>query len=143
MDFFYIPLSVGNQSKKHDAKKIDLTPDAYSRIQSLTLPKSFLDFFLLWFYNRSKIDLLRRFRMPVNLSIKNVPDHVAEEVRKRAAKHHRSLQGELISILEETVAQEKRMTPAGFLKELRALSLKTPSESLKIIRRDRDARSSR
>ena len=81
--------------------------------------------------------------MPVNLSIKNVPDHVAEEVRKRAAKHHRSLQGELISILEETVAQEKRMTPAGFLKEIRALSLKTPSESLKIIRRDRDARSNR
>jgi plasmid stability protein len=144
MDFFYIPLRVGNQSKKHDAKKIDLTPDAYSRIQSLTLtPKSFLDFFLLWFYNRSKIDLLRRFRMPVNLSIKNVPDHVAEEVRKRAAKHHRSLQGELISILEETIAQEKRMSPARLLKELRALSLKTPSESLKIIRRDRDARSGR
>ena len=81
--------------------------------------------------------------MPVNLSIKNVPDHVAEEVRKRAAKHHRSLQGELISILEETVAHEKRMTPAGFLKEIRDFSLKTPSESLKIVRRDRDARSNR
>jgi antitoxin FitA len=81
--------------------------------------------------------------MPVNLSIKKVPDHVAEGVRKRAARHHRSLQGELISILEETVAQEKRMTPSGFLKELQALSLKTPSESLRIIRRDRDARSSR
>jgi plasmid stability protein len=81
--------------------------------------------------------------MPVNLSIKNVPDHIAEEVRKRAAKHHRSLQGELISILEETVAQEKRMTPSGFLKEIRAFSLKTPSESLKIVRRDRDARSNR
>jgi plasmid stability protein len=88
------------------------------------------------------MDLLR-FRMPVNLSIKKVSDHLAEEVRKRAARHHRSLQGELISILEETVAQEKRMTPAGFLKGLRALGLKTPSESLKIIRRDRDARSSR
>ena len=49
--------------------------------------------------------------MPMNLSIKNVPDHLAEEVRKRAAKHHRSLQGELISILEEMVAQEKMMTP--------------------------------
>ena len=81
--------------------------------------------------------------MPINLSIKNVPDDLAEEVRKRAAKHHRSLQGELISILEETIAQEKRMSPARLLKELRALSLKTPSESLKIIRRDRDARSSR
>ena len=81
--------------------------------------------------------------MPVNLSIKNVPDRLAEEVRKRAAKHHRSLQGELISILEETVAQEKRMTPAGFLKEIRSFGLKTPSESLKVVRRDRDARSNR
>ncbi len=81
--------------------------------------------------------------MPRNLSIKNVPDPLAEEIRKRAAKHHRSLQGELISILEETVAREKKMTPAGLLEELRALRLKTPSESLKIIRRDRDARSSR
>jgi plasmid stability protein len=81
--------------------------------------------------------------MPVNLSIKNVPDHVAEKVRERAARHHRSLQGELISILEETVSREKRMTPPDFLKELRALSIKTPSEAMKIIRRDRDARSSR
>ena len=45
--------------------------------------------------------------MPVNLSTKNVPDHLVGEVRKWAARHHRSLQGELISILEEIVAQEK------------------------------------
>ena len=81
--------------------------------------------------------------MPVNISIKNVPDHVAEEVRKRAARHHRSLQGELLSILEETVAQETGLTPHAFLNELKALRLKTPSESLRLIRRDRNARSSR
>ncbi|MDI6755017.1 MAG: Arc family DNA-binding protein [Thermodesulfobacteriota bacterium] len=52
--------------------------------------------------------------MPVNLSIKNGPDQVAGEIRKRAAKHHRSLQGELISILEETITQEKMLTPMGF-----------------------------
>jgi Antitoxin FitA-like, ribbon-helix-helix len=75
-----------------------------------------LEFILQWFYNGFKMELLRRFRMPVNLSIKNVPDDVAEEVRKRAVKHHRSLQGELISILEETVAQERRMTPFAHFK---------------------------
>ena len=130
-----------NYYPKADSLYIDLSEKSSVIPSSLTRQK--IDFCLRWFYNRSKIDLLRRFRMPVNLSIKNVPDHVAEEVRKRAAKHHRSLQGELISILEETVAQEKRMTPAEFLKEIRAFSLKTPSESLKIIRRDRDARSNR
>ena len=79
--------------------------------------------------------------MPVNLSIKNVPNHIAEGVRNRAAKHHRSLQGELISILEEIVVQQKRLRPDEFLNELKALNLKTPSESSKIVRRDRDARS--
>jgi plasmid stability protein len=78
--------------------------------------------------------------MPVNLSIKNVPDHIAEALRKRAARRHRSLQGELISILEETVTGGEMLTPEEFLKELRTLGLKTPSESLKIIRRDRDRR---
>ena len=81
--------------------------------------------------------------MPVNLSIKNVPDHLAAEVRRRAAAHHRSLQGELISILEEIVAQDKMLTPDGLLRKVRALGLKTPPESLKTIRRERDVRSSR
>ncbi len=81
--------------------------------------------------------------MPVNLSIKNVPDHLAEKIRKRAARHHRSLQGELISILEESVTHDERITAAGFLNEIRASGLKTSDESWKIVRRDRDARSRR
>ena len=39
--------------------------------------------------------------MPVSLSIKNVPDELAEGLRARAARHHRSIQGELMAILEE------------------------------------------
>jgi plasmid stability protein len=38
--------------------------------------------------------------MPVNLSIKNVPDDLAAKLRERAARNHRSLQGELMAILE-------------------------------------------
>lgn len=38
--------------------------------------------------------------MPVNLSIKNVPDELAERLRRRAAANRRSLQRELLSILE-------------------------------------------
>lgn len=37
----------------------------------------------------------------VNLSIKNVPEAVARKLRDRAAQHHRSLQGELMAILED------------------------------------------
>jgi antitoxin FitA len=34
-----------------------------------------------------------------NLSIKNVPDEVLDKLRERAARHHRSLQGELMALL--------------------------------------------
>lgn len=39
--------------------------------------------------------------MPVSLSIKNVPDELAERLRARAKRNHRSLQGELLALLEE------------------------------------------
>lgn len=41
-----------------------------------------------------------------NLSIKDVPPMLAERLRQRAARHHRSLQGELMSILTDVVAAE-------------------------------------
>ncbi|HEX9831375.1 MAG TPA: Arc family DNA-binding protein [Thermodesulfobacteriota bacterium] len=81
--------------------------------------------------------------MPVNLSIKNVPDVVAEKLRKRAAKHHRSLQGELMAILEESLADRKVLTPGELLSEVQAMGLKTPDESVIFIRKERDARSRR
>ncbi len=43
--------------------------------------------------------------MSVNLSIKDVPDDVAQRLRARAARNHRSLQGELMSIVEQAAAE--------------------------------------
>ena len=43
--------------------------------------------------------------MAVNLSVKNVPDELAELLRRRAAGNHRSLQKELLSILEAAVGR--------------------------------------
>jgi plasmid stability protein len=81
--------------------------------------------------------------MPVNLSIKNVPDDVAEELRRRAAKNHRSLQGELLVILEESVARNKEFSPSELLREIRSSGLRTPSESARFIREERDAHAGR
>ena len=39
--------------------------------------------------------------MPINLSVKNVPDEIADRLRALARQNHRSLQGELLWILEE------------------------------------------
>ena len=44
--------------------------------------------------------------MPVNLSIKEVPEALAERLRSRAARHHRSLQRELMAIIEQAVNEE-------------------------------------
>lgn len=64
--------------------------------------------------------------MPVNISIKGVPDYIAEQRRRRAVRHHRSRQGELMAILEESVPSEHRLPPAELLAKLRAVGLKTP-----------------
>lgn len=81
--------------------------------------------------------------MGVNLSIKNVPEVIAEKLRQRAARNHRSLQGELIAILEESVTAEAPVTPKELLARVRAMGLRTPQESVEFIREDRDGRSSR
>jgi plasmid stability protein len=78
--------------------------------------------------------------MPVNLSIKNAPDDVARRLRERAERHHRSLQGELMAIIEAAVREERPTTPAEVLAEVRRLGLHTPSEAASIVRADRDAR---
>jgi plasmid stability protein len=77
--------------------------------------------------------------MPVNLSIKNVPDEIAEKLRRRAEKQHRSLQGELMNILEQSVSEERYLSPSELLAEVRASDLRTPDESTGFLREDRDA----
>jgi plasmid stability protein len=46
--------------------------------------------------------------MPVNLSIKEVPDATADRLRARAERNHRSLQGELMAIIEGAANEEPR-----------------------------------
>lgn len=50
--------------------------------------------------------------MPVNLSIKEVPDALADRLRRRAARNHRSLQRELMAIVEAAVSAPAAPAPA-------------------------------
>jgi plasmid stability protein len=43
--------------------------------------------------------------MPINLSVKNVPEEMAAKLRERAERNHRSLQGELMAILENAAIE--------------------------------------
>jgi antitoxin FitA len=67
--------------------------------------------------------------MPVTLSIKNVPDALADALRERAALNHRSLQGELMATLEASVAAPKAGYPTGMSETSQAL-YHTPTQSL-------------
>jgi plasmid stability protein len=81
--------------------------------------------------------------MAVNLSIKNIPEELAAKIKARAARNHRSLQGELVAILEASVENEDVLAPQEVLARIRASGLKTPPESAAFVRKDRDARSRR
>ena len=74
----------------------------------------------------------------VNLSIKNVPEETVEQLRERAKRNHRSLQGEVMTILEAAVA------PKGLtVDEVREYSRRTglaTEDSTHIVRESRDAR---
>jgi antitoxin FitA len=70
----------------------------------------------------------------------NAPDRVAQRLRERAERNHRSLQGELLAIIEAAVLDDRLATPADILGEVRRLGLRTPSEAVNLIRADHDGR---
>ena len=81
--------------------------------------------------------------MPVNLSIKSAPDAVVQRLRERASRHHRSLQGELMAIIEAAVADETATSPLELLSEVRRLGISTPGEAEALVRAGRDGRHGR
>jgi plasmid stability protein len=84
--------------------------------------------------------------MPVDLSIKRVPDEVARRLRRRAEQHHRSLQGELMVILQEAVATAAtgssvaRESAAPAYQARGGRRIAPASESALIIRQAREGR---
>lgn len=58
--------------------------------------------------------------MPINLSI-NAPEDIARRLPERAERHHRSVQSELMAIIQATVREDRSTTPAEILAEVRRL----------------------
>ena len=78
--------------------------------------------------------------VPVNLSIKNAPDDMVKRLKERAQRHHRSLQGELMAILEEAAGTPGPLTPDEVIARVRQLGLSTFRAAADMIREDRDGR---
>ena len=77
--------------------------------------------------------------MSVNLSVKDVPHDLAEALRERARRNHRSLQGELMAMIEAHVGGAP-FRARLLLDEVRRLGLRTPEEAVAMIRDDRTQR---
>lgn len=91
--------------------------------------------------------------MPVNLSIKNVPDELADKLRARAERNHRSLQRELMAILEQATQPggpalvpdvlgppKPRLSVDEVLERARRISPGGSPSSVDFIRQSRDGR---
>jgi len=77
--------------------------------------------------------------MAVTMSIKNVPDDLAEALRERARRNHRSVQGELMSILEAAV-RARPFQALELRREVAALGLRTSADAVRFVRETRDGR---
>jgi antitoxin FitA len=75
-----------------------------------------------------------------SLSIKNVPNEVLERLRARAARNHRSLQQELLDIVEGAAYERDELTLEELAARVKASGLSTPDQSTAWIREMRDGR---
>ncbi len=77
----------------------------------------------------------------MNLTVKNIPDTVYEAIKKEAKRHRRSMNAEIIQVLEAEADEAKRRRQLSTLrKELERFSETLPplDDSTPLIRRDRE-----
>ena len=75
----------------------------------------------------------------MNISIKDVPEDLVMRLRECARANHRSLQGELLTLLEEHV-RPRGLSVEELADRAHARHLDSPSETVQIIREMRKAR---
>ncbi len=78
--------------------------------------------------------------MSVSLSIKNVPEAVVERLRKRAERNRRSLQGELLDLVERAADETPLLTLREIYERAKKLNLPKGESAVDIIRKMRDER---
>ncbi|HOF88217.1 MAG TPA: Arc family DNA-binding protein [Armatimonadota bacterium] len=80
--------------------------------------------------------------MPQNLHIRNVPDDVMARVRESAAHHRRSVNAEVISILDTQLLGYDSRSQLALLDRINALREgnppSDPDETQRMIREDRE-----
>ncbi|MBC7800792.1 MAG: Arc family DNA-binding protein [Gemmatimonadaceae bacterium] len=76
--------------------------------------------------------------MAVTFSVTNAPERVVAQLQARAERHQRSFEGEVLAIIEAAIASDDEAAPSKVLFEVRRLGLTTASDSVSIVRADRE-----
>jgi plasmid stability protein len=82
---------------------------------------------------------MEAFQMAVNLSVKDVPDVLVDALRERARNNHRSLQGEMMAMIEAHVGG-RPFRARELWEAARAAGLDGAGEAVQMVREDRDSR---
>ena len=80
--------------------------------------------------------------MTVTLSIKNAPVAVVDRLKRRALRHRRSLQGELLALIEAAAREEDAglLGPVELVAAARAAGVSSRGRSASLVRRMREER---
>jgi plasmid stability protein len=75
----------------------------------------------------------------MDISIKNVPEDKVARLKLRAKRNHRSLQGELLAMIDEAIEEvPRKLSIDEIVTKVSRLGLKRRDEAVTLIRRDRD-----
>ena len=76
--------------------------------------------------------------MAVDISLRDVPEALAERLRHLADAHNRTLEAEVVEILQASVKAKRLLSFTDFAAEARAEGRSTPAEAAAMMREDRD-----
>ena len=76
-----------------------------------------------------------------SVTLKNIPPKTLAKLKQMAAENHRSLQGQLMTLVDQALEPTgSAKTIEEVYQRIKALGVSSPSESVQMIREDRDAR---
>ena len=76
----------------------------------------------------------------MDLVLRNIPDRVGDALRELAARHNTTVEAEAVSVLGAVspAPERPRVSALEILAEIEALGIRTPGNSVDLIRRTRD-----
>lgn len=78
--------------------------------------------------------------MAQTLELKDLPDEIAAQIRRRAELHQRTPEEEAVRLLVAALTPRGKISTRQLLERVRAAGIATPEEAARMLREDRDGR---